>query len=164
MIGYLLLGIIALSALSYVFARRRAVASVGGREHELHSRPTYHGAFVAAWVGIPSILLVLLWLLLQGPVINTLLLWSLPPGTTDGLEQGQIDLLLSEIRSVAAGNIFGEPSLGRAGGRRALPALADDRPLGHGRRRVQRGAVRAARCHAPHQLPSSARAMAPSAS
>ena len=40
-----------------------------------------------------------------------MLLWSLPPGTTDGLDQGQIDLLLSEIRSVAAGNIFGEPSL-----------------------------------------------------
>jgi phosphate transport system permease protein len=111
MIGYLLLGIIALSVLSYVIGRRRAVSSVGGREHELHSRPTYHGAFVAAWVGIPSILIVLLWLLFQGPVINTLLLWSLPPGTTDGLDQGQINLLLSEIRSVAAGNIFGEPSL-----------------------------------------------------
>ncbi len=111
MIGYLLLGIIALSALSYVFGRRRAVASVDGREHELHSRPAYHGTFVAAWVGIPALLLVLIWLLLQGPVINTLLLWSLPPGTTDGLDQGQIDLLLSEIRSVAAGNVFGEPSL-----------------------------------------------------
>ncbi len=111
MIGYLLLGIIALSVVSYVIGRRRAVASVEGRQHELHSRPSYHGAFVAAWVGIPSILLVLLWLLFQGTVINTLLLWSLPPGTTDGLDQGQINLLLSEIRSVAAGNIFGEPSL-----------------------------------------------------
>ena len=111
MIGYILLAIVVLSALSYLLGRRRAVASVGGRLHELHSRPTYHGAFVAAWVGIPSILLVLLWLLFQGPVINTLLLWSLPPGTTDGLAQGQIDLMLSEIRSVAAGNIFSEPSL-----------------------------------------------------
>src|SRR5512134_3897421 len=111
MIGYVLLAIVALSAASYVLGRRRAVAAVGGRERELHSRPTYHGAFVAAWVGIPAILLVLIWLLLQGPVINTLLLWSLPPGTTDGLDSGRIDLLLSEIRSVAAGNIFGEPSL-----------------------------------------------------
>jgi phosphate transport system permease protein len=111
MIGYVLLAIIALSVASYVLGRRRAVAAVGGREQELHSRPTYHGAFVAAWVGIPAILLVLIWLLLQGPVINTLLLWSLPPGTTDGLDSGRIDLMLSEIRSVAAGNIFGEPSL-----------------------------------------------------
>ncbi|HET7211285.1 MAG TPA: phosphate ABC transporter permease subunit PstC [Methyloceanibacter sp.] len=111
MIGYVLLAIVALSVASYVLGRRRAVAAVGGRERELHSRPTYHGAFVAAWVGIPAILLVLIWLLLQGPVINTLLLWSLPPGTTDGLDSGRIDLLLSELRSVAAGNIFGEPSL-----------------------------------------------------
>jgi phosphate transport system permease protein len=111
MIGYVLLAIIALSAASYVLGRRRAVAAVGGREQELHSRPTYHGAYIAAWVGIPAILVVLVWLLLQGPVINTLLLWSLPPGTTDGLDSGQIDLLLSEIRSVAAGNIFSEPSL-----------------------------------------------------
>jgi phosphate transport system permease protein len=111
MIGYVLLGIIALSVVSYVLGRRRAAASVEGQLHELHSRPTYHGAFVAAWVGIPSILLVLLWLLFQGPVINSLLLWSLPPGTTDGLDHGQINLLLSEIRSVAAGNVFGEPSL-----------------------------------------------------
>ena len=98
MIGYVLFGIIALSVLSYLLGRRRAVAAVAGRANELHSRPTYHGAFVAAWVGIPSILLVLIWLLLQGPVIDKLLLWSLPPGTTDGLDNGQISLLLSEIQ------------------------------------------------------------------
>jgi phosphate transport system permease protein len=34
----------------------------------------------------------------------------LPAGTTDGLDKGQVDLLLSEIKSVAAGNVFGEPS------------------------------------------------------
>lgn len=111
MIGYILLAIVALSAVGYYLGRRRALVSVDGRQQELHSRPNYHGAYVAAWVGIPSLLLVLGWLALQGPVINQLLLWSLPLGTTDGLEQGQIDLLLSEIRSVAAGNIFGEPSL-----------------------------------------------------
>jgi phosphate transport system permease protein len=111
MIGYVLLVIIVLATLSYVLGRKRAVASVGGRQQELHSRPNYHGAYVAAWVGIPSILLVLIWLLLQGPVIDNLLLWSLPPGTTDGLDLGQISLLLSEIKSVAQGNVFSEPSL-----------------------------------------------------
>lgn len=111
MIGYVLLLILVLAAVSYLFARRRAVASVEGREYLLHSRPSYHGAFVAAWVGIPAVLLVLIWLLLQGMVIENLLLWSLPPGTTDGMGLGQISLLLSEIRSVAAGNIFSEPSL-----------------------------------------------------
>jgi len=111
MIGYILLLLVVLAAVSYFFGRKRAVAAVEGREYLLHSRPNYHGAFVAAWVGIPSVLLVLVWLLLQGPVIDNLLLWSLPPGTTDGMSQGQTSLLLSEIKSVAAGNVFGEPSL-----------------------------------------------------
>jgi phosphate transport system permease protein len=53
----------------------------------------------------------LLWIALQGPVIDQLLLASLPVGTTDGMDAGQIGLLLSEIKSVAAGHIFGEPSL-----------------------------------------------------
>ncbi|HZJ12826.1 MAG TPA: phosphate ABC transporter permease subunit PstC [Methyloceanibacter sp.] len=111
MVGYVVLAILALSLVSYFLGRRRAIAAVQGREPELHSRPTYHGAFVAAWVGIPSILLVLIWLVFQGTVVDALLLWSLPPGTTDGLDEGQINLFVSEIKSVAAGNVFGEPTL-----------------------------------------------------
>ncbi len=110
MIGYILLLLVGLAAVTYFFGRRRASTSVEGREYLLHSRPSYHGAFVAAWVGIPSILLVLVWVLLQGPVIDNLLLWSLPLGTTDGMSAGQVSLLLSEVKSVAAGNIFGEPT------------------------------------------------------
>lgn len=109
MIGYILLLLVVLAAVSYYFARRRAVTVVEGREYQLHSRPSYHGAFAAAWVGIPSILLVLIWLLFQGTVIDNLLLWSLPPGTTDGMTHGQVSLLLSQVKSVAAGNIFSEP-------------------------------------------------------
>ena len=78
MIGYVLLGIVALSLFGYLLGRRGAIAAVEGRQQELHSRPSYHGAFVAAWIGIPSLLLVLIWLLLQGVVIDRLLLWSLP--------------------------------------------------------------------------------------
>lgn len=111
MIGYILLLLIVLAAFSYYFGRKRAVSAVEGREYLLHSRPNYHGAFVAAWVGIPSVLLVLVWILFQGTVIDNLLLASLPPGTTDGLSVGQTSLLLSEIKSVAAGNLFSEPSL-----------------------------------------------------
>ena len=110
MFGYILLVLLALTLVSYFYGRRRAIVSVQGRQQELHSRPNYHGAFVAAWVGIPSILVVLVWLFLQGLAIDKLLLWSLPIGTTDGLDKGQINLLLSQIKSVAAGNIFSEPS------------------------------------------------------
>ena len=110
MISYLILAIIALSVASYFFGRRRSLIMVDGRQRELHSRPNYHGAYVAAWVGIPSLLLVLIWLALQGQVIDRLLEASLPLSATQGLDQDQINLLLSEIKSVAAGNVFGEPT------------------------------------------------------
>ncbi len=75
-----------------------------------HSLSGYHGAYVAAWVGIPSFLLVLLWLLFQGPVIDWLLVESLPQDKKTGLDKGQLDLLVSQIKSVAKGNIFEEPA------------------------------------------------------
>ena len=95
---------------SYLVGRRASVAAAAGHQNELHSRPTYHGAFVAAWTGIPSFLLVLLWLLFQGPAVDTLLMQSLPAGTVEGLGTGERALLLSQIKSVAAGNIFTEPT------------------------------------------------------
>ena len=110
MIGYIFLAILVLIVTGYYFGRRRSIAAVNGRQNELHSRPDYHGAYVAAWVGIPSLLLVLTWVALQGPVINILLERSLPAEAIEGRNPDQINLLLSEIRSVAAGHIFGEPS------------------------------------------------------
>ena len=110
MIGYIFLAIFVLIVTGFYFGRRSSIAAVGGRQKELHSRPDHHGAYVAAWVGIPSLLLVLTWLALQGPVINLLLEHSLPAETVEGLNPDQINLLLSEIRSVAAGNVFGAPT------------------------------------------------------
>ena len=110
MFVYILLALLALAVVGYWAGRSWALAAVGGRQQDLHSRPTYHGAFVAAWIGLPAALILLTWLFLQGLVIDQLLLASLPIGTTQGMDEGRIDFLLSEIRSVAAGNTFGEPS------------------------------------------------------
>ena len=109
MLAYMFAILLALSVIGFMIGRSRSVRAVGGSLRELHSRPSYHGAFVAAWVGIPSFLAMLIWLALQGPVIDVLLVNSLPVAKTKGLEPAQIDLLVSEIKSIAAGNIFGKP-------------------------------------------------------
>ena len=101
--------LLAITAASFVIGRQRAVSAVGGAPEKLHSRPVYHGAFVASWVGIPAFLFVLAWLALQGPIVDVLLVQSLPAYKIEGLEPGQIDLIVSEVKSVAAGHIFGEP-------------------------------------------------------
>lgn len=109
MTSTLVLTLIGLSILGFLIGRWRAAVKAGPSLSTLHSRPGYYGGFVAAWVGIPAFLLVLMWLFLQGTIIDSLILASLPADRVDGLSEGQINLLLSEIRQVASGNIFGKP-------------------------------------------------------
>lgn len=108
--GYLLLTIVVLSLAAYYVGRAagQKFAYTGGEE--LHSLPGYHGAFVAIWVGVPAAVLVLLWLALQGAVVDNLLLRSLPAETTADASGAQKALILSEIRNVSEGRIFGAPA------------------------------------------------------
>ncbi len=110
MLTSVFLALLLLIFIGYIIGVRRAYGVVGGNQTQLHSRPGYHGAFVAAWVGIPSLLLVLIWLLFQSTVIDNLLLMSLPESALEGKQPAEVDLLLAQIKSVAAGNIFSEPA------------------------------------------------------
>ncbi len=67
MLGYLFLTILALSLVAY-FVGRSAGARFAARRRapRSHSLPGYHGAFVAIWVGVPALVLVLLWTAFQG--------------------------------------------------------------------------------------------------
>lgn len=107
MLGYLLLTMIALTAVAFFVGNRagKRFAAVGA-----HSLPSYHGAFVAIWVGVPALMLVVLWLLFQNSIIDGLLIRSLPEPMTAAASPAQISLYLSEIHNVAAGRLFGEPS------------------------------------------------------
>lgn len=109
MLGYLFLMIVAFSLVAFFVGRssgRRFVAAGGVK---VHSRPIYHGAFAAVWVGVPTLILMLLWVLLQDTVVTRLLVASLPSSLTDGATSAQISLMVSEIRNVAAGRIFTQP-------------------------------------------------------
>ena len=105
MLGYLLLTILLLSLAAYgvgeMTARRFAATGAG----PLHSLPSYHGAFVAVWVGVPALALVILWLMFQGSAIDGLLLRSLPDALTEGASRSETRLLLSEIHNVAVRRI-----------------------------------------------------------
>lgn len=110
MLGYLFLAIIVFSLAAFYIGRSAGIRFVAANGAATHSLPGYHGTFVAIWVGIPALVLVLLWLVFQQSVIDGLLLSSLPASLTEDLSSAQTRLLLSEIKNVAAGRIFGTPS------------------------------------------------------
>lgn len=110
MAGYLFIAILVFSLVAYLVGRGAGQRFVASNGAVVHSLPGYHGAFVAIWVGLPATILLLLWLAAQGPVIDRLVIASMPAGATDGLAPAQLSLLLSEIKNVAAGRLFSEPS------------------------------------------------------
>lgn len=106
---WMLLALIAaLAVVAYLGGYSRARQLSGGSAGVLHSRPQFHGVYVAFLACLPALLVLLLWLLLNQPVIESLLLASLPEEAQNA-ESGALSLILAEIRSVASGRIFGEP-------------------------------------------------------
>ena len=117
-----------LASTGYVLGQRRAVARVHGALGDLHSRPTYHGQFVAMAVALPALGVVLLWVMFRGVALDSLVLAQLPPEVTS-LPAERIALFMRDAQSIAAGDIPSRPpgdsvlaaadhyaSLGRAGG------------------------------------------------
>ena len=101
MAGYLFLAILLFSAIAYFVGQQAGKRYFAANGATVHSLPGYHGAFVAVWVGIPALILVLMWLAAQGSVINSLVLGSLPAEFTQARSPAEMSLLLSEIRNAA---------------------------------------------------------------
>ncbi len=104
-----LICLLVLSAFGYFFGSRRVMAKANAQGTRSHSRPSYHGLFVALWTGLPALVLVMLWLAVKGPLIDQLVLASLPESFTQGAGSGQMQLYLGKIKQIAVGQVFGEP-------------------------------------------------------
>ncbi len=102
--------LLVLTLAGLLIGRGRARATVGGQTRQLHSRPAYHASFVAAWVGLPASLLLLAWLTIQGPLLDRLIMASLPTELVTGKGIGELSLILSQIKAVAGGTVFGTPA------------------------------------------------------
>ncbi len=109
MLTYAFAALLTLTLISFLVGRRRAFSSVDGQTFRLHSRPAYHASFVAAWVGIPATILLLVWVAVQGPILDRLIMATLPDDFLAGKGVGELSLILSQIESVAGGTVFGNP-------------------------------------------------------
>jgi phosphate transport system permease protein len=108
MLVYLLLLVLIASSLGY-FLNYSAARGITASGTQLHSLATFHGAFALCLTALPAIVFILMWLMFRDTVIETIIANGLPAGQTAALDANQLSLLMAEIRSVAAGNIFGTP-------------------------------------------------------
>jgi phosphate transport system permease protein len=101
----LVLILLASSAAAYFMGRNRALVTAGGAgaPSRLHSLPGYYGYYVALWCLLPALALVLIWLIAEPRVIAALVIGDLPAAQR-ATSPGELDLLLNNIRNLAAGD------------------------------------------------------------
>ena len=101
MASFSVLAILGLSLLGFLLGRRKAEAEVGGELRRLHSRPNYHGAYVALLCALPAMAVSLFWLAAQPAIMDRAAMMAVPQERLQGLDESQQSLLLSEIRREA---------------------------------------------------------------
>ena len=100
-IGLLSLIVLVLSAIGYVFARARALQSAEGNARALHSLPSYYGQAAVLFTAVPAFLLMMIWLLIQGPMIEARIIGQL--GSTIAADATAAKLAMSDVRRIAGG-------------------------------------------------------------
>lgn len=88
---------------------RRAAQAMRRDGARLHSLSGYHGLYSFLSILVPVFVLTIVWLILQGTVVDNIVMSGLPNGVLDGLDAGQRQLILAEISSLSRGRVFGTP-------------------------------------------------------
>ncbi len=112
--------ILGLGCFAFYLGRGRSLAiakPLGGIRH-LHSLPSYYGFHVALWCALPSLLLLSLWMVFDDPLINSMVMDTLPAADAPA-DAASYNLLLNKIANLADG------ILPRSGESSALIAAAD---------------------------------------
>jgi len=88
--------------IAYVVGRIRSVKVCSGSQRTLHSRPSYHGAYLAIWTVLPAVLVLVLWSAAEQPVTNYLAMQEMPDSVLESSDSEQ-SLTMSVVDSIAKG-------------------------------------------------------------
>ncbi|MCX2723677.1 phosphate ABC transporter permease subunit PstC [Roseibium salinum] len=92
--------LLVLAVAGYIFGRGKALKTVGGDSRRLHSLSGYYGWNAVVWTLAPSLLLLVIWLLLQPIVINGSVSSMISEETAAG---SSLDLVMSDVVRIAEG-------------------------------------------------------------
>jgi phosphate transport system permease protein len=88
--------------LAYFIGRRRSIQACGGQQQNLHSRPSYHGFYLAILTALPAIILLVVWSLAERPVTRYVAMQELPASVVEGSDAQQ-SLTMSVVDTIAEG-------------------------------------------------------------
>jgi len=98
---WILLIILALAAVGYVLAQRRALASGGGDRRVLHSLPRYYGTNAALAAAAPALFILAVWLIVQPMLIDLTVSSDLPAEIQ--ANRGERSLAMADVQRIADG-------------------------------------------------------------
>ena len=89
-------------AMAFTLGRKRSIAVAGGSQgiRNLNSLPGYYGTLSALWCGIPSILILVVWVLFDDYIIQQVIIQELP-SSTQALSESELGLLLNTVSNMA---------------------------------------------------------------
>jgi phosphate transport system permease protein len=98
----LLLSLLGLAVVAFFVGFVRAKIMGDGKERRLHSRPAYHGGYLALWSSLPAFIVLLIWAAIAPDFLDAQVRATLPAQVLQGSE-AQIGLTMSVVRNVASG-------------------------------------------------------------
>jgi phosphate transport system permease protein len=110
--GLLALLLLGLASIAFIVARARALAflpsgqtiSAVDRIAAVHSRPHYHGWYVALWALLPALLLVMVWAIVGETIVAERTLAALPEASRPTTPLARA-AFLNEVRGVVSGKL-----------------------------------------------------------
>ena len=108
----ILILLIGFGTVAFYLGRGRSLAIAGplGGIRKLHSLPSYYGMHVALWCALPSVAILGLWMIFDGPIINSLVIGSVAADIIP-IDTASYNLLLNKVSNLADGIL---PRTGRS--------------------------------------------------
>jgi phosphate transport system permease protein len=92
-----------LVGLAYQFGWSRARGLVPANGVNVHSRPAYHGAYVALWAFVPAAIILGAWLWLGPQITRSYAVSQIPADIVLGLDQTGLNNAIARLYSLASG-------------------------------------------------------------
>lgn len=103
---YILFALLIIALAAFMFGRAKAVSVAGSDISSLHSRPTYHGGFLAICSAIPALIFVVIWTSFSGRAMESIVK-SKFADQLSGMTLPQVQAVLRDAKALAFGGIVG---------------------------------------------------------